>query len=245
MSLYARTAAAYAGYRAEEPRIAAAIHAALEDARSVVNVGAGTGAYEPRDRAVTAVEPEPAMIAARATPAVQASAEALPFADGSFDAAMAVLTVHHWTDWRAGAAELRRVARGPAVVLTWDPAWARALWLVDEYLPELAEVDAHRFPTPEQLLDALGGGELRTVPISHDCRDGFLGAYWRRPHAYLDPAVRASISVFRLLPEADVAVAMRRLEADLETGEWERRNAGLLELDELDIGFRLWIADYD
>jgi len=245
VSLYARTAAAYAGYRAEEPRIAAAIHAALEDARSVVNVGAGTGAYEPRDRAVTAVEPEPAMIAARATPAVQASAEALPFADGSFDAAMAVLTVHHWTDWRAGAAELRRVARGPAVVLTWDPAWARALWLVDEYLPELAEVDAHRFPTPEQLLDALGGGELRTVPISHDCRDGFLGAYWRRPEAYLDPEAQQAISALAMLDPAVRERGLSEMARDLESGAWAARHADLVNRTELDLGYRLVVARHN
>jgi SAM-dependent methyltransferase len=241
-TLYARTAAAYARRRAEDPEIAAAIRGALGAVRTVVNVGAGTGAYEPRDLEVTAVEPEPAMIAARSTPAVRAYAEDLPFADGAFDAAMAVLTVHHWSDWRAGARELRRVARGPVVVLTWDAARTHDLWLVHDYLPELADIDHARFPAPEELLAALGGGEIRPVPISHDCRDGFLGAYWRRPRAYLDPEAQQAISALALL---DRAVRERGLEAlarDLESGTWAERHAELLERTELDLGYRLLIG---
>ena len=184
--MYAATADAYARRRGEDPRIAAAIRAALGDARTVVNVGAGQGAYEPRDLEVTAVEPEPRMIAARATPAVQGVAEALPFADDAFDAAMAVLTIHHWSDWRAGVLELRRVARGPVVVLMWDSDHTHDLWLL-EYLPELDEYDRGLFARPSELLEALGGGSVQTVPISHDCQDGFLGAYWRRPAEYLVP----------------------------------------------------------
>ena len=243
MSLYARTAGAYARFRAEDPGIAAAIHDALGGARTVVNVGAGMGAYEPREREVTSVEPEPAMAGSR--PSVQAYAEALPFADDAFDAAMAVLTVHHWSDWRAGAAELRRVARDRVVVLTFDPAWTRALWLVDEYLPELAEIDLPRFPTPEQLLEALGGGELRTVPISHDCRDGFLGAYWRRPERYLDPGAQQAISALAMLGPAVRERGLNALERDLESGAWLARHADLTDRMALDLGYRLVIARHN
>ena len=238
---YANWADAYARHRAEDPRIAALIHAALGDARTVVNVGAGRGAYEPRDRDVTSVEPEPAMARSRA---VQAYAEALPFEDGAFDAAMAVLTVHHWTDWRAGAAELRRVARDRVVILTFDPGWSRALWLVDEYLPEVAEMEAG-FPTPAQLLEALGGGEIQTVPISHDCRDGFFGAYWRRPHAYLDPDAQQAISALARLDPAIRARGLNALARDLESGAWAERHADLADRMELDLGYRLVIARHN
>ncbi len=242
MSLYARTADAYARHRAEDPRLAAAIHDALGDARTVVNVGAGMGAYEPRDRDVTSVEPEPAMAPSRAS--VQARAEALPFDDDAFDAAMAVLTIHHWTDWRAGAAELRRVARDRVVVFTFDPSWSRALWLVDEYLPELADIEAH-FPTPDQVLEALGGGEIRTVPISHDCRDGFFGAYWRRPQAYLDPDRQQAISALAMLDPAIRERGLTALAHDLESGAWAERHADLTVRTELDLGYRLVIARHN
>jgi SAM-dependent methyltransferase len=236
VTLYADTAAAYARHRREDPRIAAAIRAALGDARTVVNVGAGQGAYEPRDRAVTAVEPEPSMTAAAGRPAVQASAEALPFADDSFDAAMAVLTIHHWPDWRAGVAEMRRVARSRVVILTFDPRLSRRLWLVDEYLPELDEVDDPRFPLPEEL------GEAEVVEIPWDCRDGFQGAYWRRPELYLDPERRRAISSLELLPDAVKARAFGRLREDLDSGAWARRHADLLERESLDLGYRLVLA---
>jgi SAM-dependent methyltransferase len=236
LTLYADTAAAYARYRAEDPRIAAAIHAALGDARTVVNVGAGQGAYEPRDRDVTAVEPEPAMTAAAARRAVQGVAEALPFGDGSFDAAMAVLTIHHWTDWRRGVAEMHRVARDRVVIFTWDPLRTRDLWLVREYLPELGEIDAARFPRPEEL------GEVRVVEIPHDCRDGFQGAYWRRPEMYLDPLAQRAISSLELLPEAVKARGFGALAADLESGAWAERHADLLERESLDLGYRLAVA---
>jgi SAM-dependent methyltransferase len=245
VTLYARTAGAYSRRRAEDPKLAAVIHAALGDARTVVNVGAGQGAYEPRDRAVTAVEPEPAMIAARPTPAVQARAEDLPFADDAFDAAMAVLTIHHWTDWRAGASEMRRVARGPVVVLTWDPRHTRDLWLADEYLPELADLDRSRFPTPEQLLDVLGGGDIQTVPISHDCRDGFLGAYWRRPEAFLDPEVQQAVSALAMLDPAVRERGLTALAEDLESGAWAARHADLANRTALDLGYRLVVGRHN
>jgi SAM-dependent methyltransferase len=219
------------------------IHAALGEARTVLNVGAGQGAYEPRDRSVTAVEPEPAMIAARSTPAVQAFAESLPFADRSFDAAMAVLTIHHWNDWRAGVAEMRRVAR-MSVIFTWDPTCARNLWLVDEYLPEIEPNDAY-IPAPADVLDAMGGGEIATVPISHDCADGFMGAYWRRPDAYLDPGAQQAISGLAKLDPAVRERGLRALAADLESGAWAERHAGLLALPTLDLGYQLLISRHN
>jgi SAM-dependent methyltransferase len=242
--LYDRLGVGYTQVRREDPRIAARIHAALGDAQTVVNVGAGAGNYEPHDREVTAVEPSELMIAQRpahAAPAVRATAEALPFADDSFDAAMAVLSDHHWPDRAAGLREMRRVARRRAVVFQFDLRALLDFWLVREYLTTFRPEGS----TADGLERHLGVTRVETVRIPHDCRDGFLSAYWRRPRAYLDPAVRAGISVFRLLPEGDVADAVARLRADLETGEWERRHADLLELEELDLGYRLWIADYD
>ncbi len=157
---------------------------------------------------------------------------------------MAVLTIHHWTDWRAGAAELRRVARDRVVILTFDPTWCRTLWLVDEYLPEVADIEAH-FPTPAQVLEALGGGEIRTVPISHDCRDGFFGAYWRRPHAYLDPDAQQAISALARLDSAIRERGLSALAHDLESGEWAARHADLADRTELDLGYRLVIARHN
>jgi len=243
---YDERAAAYAAVRRADPRIQAAVRAALGDARSVVNVGAGTGSYEPRDLEVIAVEPSAVMRAQRppeAPAAINARAEALPLADGSADAALAVLTVHHWDDPAAGLAEMLRVARRRVVVLTWDPALAERLWLVRDYLPEAAELDRGRFQPLEQVAAALGGASVEPVPIPHDCSDGFLGAYWRRPERYLDPAVRPGISTFQALAPEVVERALARLAADLAGGEWLRRNAGLLELEELDLGYRLLVAE--
>ena len=232
----------YARLRQTDPRIAARIEAALGPARTVLNVGAGTGSYEPAGRDVTALEPSAEMIAQRpadAAPCVQGSAEALPFADGSFDAAMAVLTVHHWTDQRRGLAELRRVSRGPVVILTYDPAF-RGFWLADDYLPALTALDEAKMPLLSLYSEVLGPVAISPVPIPHDCIDGFLCAYWRRPAAYLDPRLRAAMSSFHLI--GDVAEAMARLEADLATGAWAERHGALLELDELDLGYRLVVA---
>jgi SAM-dependent methyltransferase len=233
----------YTATRQTEPRIAARIWAALGDARTVVNVGAGTGSYEPHDRDVTAVEPSAVMIAQRApdaAPAVQASAEALPFADASFDAAMAVLTLHHWDDWRAGCAELLRVARGRVAVLSWDPSYRRRFWLGPEYFDHLVDPDAEGFPSLAEQAAALDA-EVEVVPVPWDCRDGFFSAFWRRPEAYLDPAVRAGISTLAGR-EPELAEGLRRLRADIESGAWARRHADLLELDELDLGYRLLVG---
>jgi SAM-dependent methyltransferase len=234
----------YSHTRRPDPRIARIVDEALGGARTVVNVGAGTGSYEPAGRDVVAVEPSPTMIRQRASdaaPVVQASAESLPFGDGSFDAALAVLTVHHWSDPARGLRELRRVARDRVVVLTWDPKMADAFWLV-EYLPALRVVDIPRFPQLEQYEEALGTIDVAAVPVPHDCSDGFLCANWRRPSAYLDPVVRANCSAFHLLPEDELRAGLERLEADLVSGAWEERHAELLAREELDCGYRLVTA---
>ena len=232
--------------RRPEPRWETAIRAALGDAESVVNVGAGTGAYEPRDVRVIAVEPSATMRAQRppdAAPAIEGRAEALPLEDDAADAALAVLTVHHWEDQRRGLAELRRVARSRVVVVTWDPAFEGALWLVRDYLPEIAALDHGRFIPLDEVVAALGPARVESLPVPHDCSDGFMGAYWRRPERYLDPAVRPGISTFNLIEAAALERGLARLAADLESGEWRRRYGELLDRDALDLGYRLIVAD--
>jgi SAM-dependent methyltransferase len=229
--------------RGEDPRLRALIHAALGDARTVLNVGAGTGSYEPRDRDVLAVEPSAVMRAQRApdaAPAVEGSAEALPFADASFDATMAVLTDHHWPDRAGGLRELRRVARKRSVLFTFDPAYVDAFWLTRDYIPGFRDLPGM---TIEEIAGHFGATRIEPVPVAHDWEDGFLFAFWRRPEAYLDPVVRANISVFSRLDEAEVADFVARLQADLDSGAWARRNADVLAADELDGGYRLLVAE--
>ena len=237
----------YTATRGTDPRVAAAIWEALGDARTVVNVGAGTGSYEPPDRDVTAVEPSEVMIAQRppdAAPAVQATAEALPFEDDAFDAAMAVLTLHHWSDWRAGVEELRRVARR-VVVFSWDPSFAGRLWVSAEYFPALVDDDVRNFPSLADQAGALRAIRVTAVPIPADCRDGFYGAHWRRPEAYLDPVVRAGISTMARRDPSELADGLARLEDDLRSGAWAERHADLLALEELDLGYRLLVSGED
>ena len=241
---YDRIGGGYSTTRRADPRIEARIHRALGDAGSVVNVGAGAGSYEPRDREVVAVEPSERMIAQRpsgSAPVVRALAEDLPFGDGSFDASMAVLSDHHWGDRARGLREMRRVARMRAVLFTWDQARVDEGWLVRDFLPGFRRLPG--MPLPE-IADHLGATEIQTVAIPADCRDGFLHAYWARPHAYLDPAVRRNISVFARLPAAEVDAAVARLRADLESGAWRARNAEIVGEAQLDLGYRLLIADY-
>jgi SAM-dependent methyltransferase len=172
-------------------------------------------------------------------PVVQASATDLPFRAGAFDAAVAVLTVHHWPDRARGLAELRRVARNRVAILTWDPA-STGFWLVEDYFPTLVATDREIFPSLDELMRILGPIDVSPLPIPHDCVDGFLGAYWRRPHAYLDPAVRGAISTFRKIGDVDTGLA--RLRNDLEDGTWTRRHGHLSTRAELDLGYRLVVA---
>jgi SAM-dependent methyltransferase len=237
---YDRIGAGYALRRRPDPRLADMIGGALGAAESVLNVGAGAGSYEPQGRAVVAVEPAIAMIRQRppfAAPAVQATAEELPFSDASFDAALAVLTIHHWPDWRAGLRELVRVARRRVVLFTWDPR-SESSWLGD-YFPSLIEADRRRFPSLATLQEILGAIEVFPVRIAHDCTDGFMGAYWRRPSAYLDPRVRSAISSLATGGSADCLASLAR---DLRTGAWERMHGGVLKLEEIDLGYRLVVA---
>jgi SAM-dependent methyltransferase len=243
--LYDTIGQGYRRYRRPDPRIAAAIKRALGDAVSVTNVGAGAGSYEPRDRKVVAVEPSLTMIRQRAqgaAPVVRAVASALPFRDACFDAALAILTLHHWSDRAHGLAELARAARRRVVILThtWDPA-ASGFWLVDDYFPEILASDRLIFPTLDELRRALGRLAVFDVPIPRDCSDGFLGAYWARPEAYLDAGVRGAISGFAKL--ADAGPGLARLRADLASGVWERRYGALRTREQLDLGYRLVVAE--
>ena len=243
MALYDDIGHGYARARVPDPRIAAHIVAALGDAHTVINVGAGTGSYEPRDRRVIALDPSPVMLAQRthdAAPAVCGVAEALPFADGMFDAALATLTLHHWRDLAGGIAELRRVARR-AVVFTFDTVFELDQWVVREYLPEMAGQQLFDFPVIEDLV-AMLDATVEIVPIPRDCIDGFTGAYWARPEAYLDPAIRAGMSSMQTLDQALVESRTARLAEDLASGAWDERNGHLRDLDELDLGYRLLVS---
>jgi SAM-dependent methyltransferase len=244
--VYDRIGLDYSEVRRADPRIAAAISAALGDAESVLNAGAGAGSYEPCDRAVTAVEPSAAMIAQRpagAAPVVQGTAEDLPFDEDDFDAAMAVLTIHHWADLRAGLAELRRVARRRIVLLTIEAEVLRDLWLTSDYFPAIYRVDAARMPSLEHLARLLPGAQASIVPVPRDCQDGFGLALWGRPEAVLDPVVRRGSSVWHELAPAELQEGADRLRADLEDGTWEKRYGSLREERELDVGLRLVCAE--
>lgn len=236
----------YADYRRADPRIAAAVHTALGNARTVVNVGAGTGSYEPTDRPVIPVEPSTAMAIQRSPalpPAVLGVAESLPLADGTVDAAMAILTVHHWADIRRGLAELVRVARRRIVLLTIDPEAEADMWLFREYIPEVLAQDRRDFPSLEQLSAALGPTRVVDVPVPRDCTDGFLLAFWSRPEAVLDPGARAATSGFARMDDAREAAAVARLRRDLESGAWDRAHGHLRTLPALDVGLRLTVTE--
>lgn len=231
----------YAELRRPDPRVAKVIGAAPGSARTVLNAGAGTGSCEPAGRTLTAVEPSRAMIEERgraAAPAVQASAGDLPFEDQSFDASMAVLTIHHRPDKAAGLHETRRATRGRIVLLTFDPAHRPR---PTDRLPELAALDERRTPAMADRERWLGPAQVTPVPVPHDRTDGFLYAYWRRPRAYLDPYIRSGSSAFWAVGGAEAG--SQNLRRDLETGAWERCYGDLLALDEYDAGYRLVVAD--
>jgi SAM-dependent methyltransferase len=241
---YDRIGTTYADTRRPDPRIAAQIAAALGDAATVVSVGAGAGSYE-NNRTVVAVEPSLTMIRQRTTdaaPAVRAVAEALPFPDDSFAAALASLTIHHWSDWRRGLDEMCRVARR-CVVFTYEPQHLEDFWLTADYFPQITELDYGRFPTIEQFSEHLGDCTVDPVPVPEDCVDGFLAAFWRRPKMYLDAGIRAGMSGFHELAPDVIAHGIQRLSDDLRSGAWDERYGHLRGLTELDIGYRLVISD--
>lgn len=245
MTLYDSIGRHYARFRRPDPRIAAAIEAALGDAASVVNIGAGAGSYEPADRTVLAIEPSDVMIRQRpptAAPCLQGSAEALPVETGSVDAAMAILSVHHWTDVERGLGEMARVARKRAVLLTWIPD-TEPFWLTEDYVPEILVNDRRIFPSAAALAALLertiGPVHMIPVPLPHDCTDTYR-AYWRRPEFYLDDDIRGAMSAFAAI---DAGAGLAKLRNDLSSGRWAERNRHLLGLDTLDVGYRIVCCD--
>ena len=232
----------YARTRREDPRIASQIQDALGTARTVANVGAGTGNYEPADRLMIAVEPSAAMMRqriGRSHLVVRSHAEQLPFPDRSFDAALAILTIHHWADVAAGLREMARIAE---VVLYFEPLRTHDFWAL-EYFPEALDLPTERDPPGEALLRGLLDlREIQTVPVPHDCTDGFGASFWRRPTAYLDPDVHAGMSWLALLPAAARRRGTDKLAADLASGKWDERHGYLRELKEYDGGYRLAIG---
>lgn len=235
----------YARQRRADPRFAARIEAALGDARTVINVGAGAGSYEPRDRWLLAVEPSATMRAQRppeAAPCLAAAAESLPLDGDSVDAAMACVTIHHWRDRAAGLAELRRVARGPVVIFTFDLddliGWQR------DYFKEAVAIEQPRFGTVEEVVSELGGAvRVERIPTPADCTDGFFEAFWNRPEQLLDPTVRASQSIWELVePEVEEAI-FKRLAADLESGKWDEEHGALREMESYEGSLRLIISE--
>jgi SAM-dependent methyltransferase len=245
MALYDSLGSSYSATRRADPRIAAHINRALAGCESVVNIGAGTGSYEPAET-VVAIEPSQVMIGqrpARTARAVRAVAERLPLRDNCADAALAVLTVHHWTDLAAGIAEMRRIARRRLVILSWDAdVFGEKFWLVSDYLPEAGAADAALAVPVDRLASLLDDAVVTPVPVPHDCADGFAAAFWRRPDAYLDPVVQAGMSLFTKTGTTMVQAGLTRLTADLQSGRWQREHTGLLELAELDLGYRLITA---
>jgi SAM-dependent methyltransferase len=242
---YDRTGQTYSRTRRPDPRIAAVIDEALRGAATVANIGAGTGSYEPA-RTVISVEPSRVMIAQRpprCAPAVQAVAEHLPIRSNAVDAALAVLTVHHWSALDHGVAEMLRIARRRVVIFTWDHTVFRRFWLLREYLPAAAQTDADLAVPITKLTSLLGDPTIVPVPVPHDCVDGFGGAYWRRPHAYLDQTVQAGMSLISMTPKPALREGLSRLRADLASGEWDRRHQDLLDSPQLDLGYRLLSAE--
>jgi SAM-dependent methyltransferase len=228
----------YAQLRKPDQRIAAMIEGKIGDARTIINVGAGTGSYEPKGRNVVAVEPSKVMIDQRpvdSAPVTQASAEDLPFQDKCFDVSLAILTVHHWTDLSKGLSEMKRVSE-KQIIFTWDPSHA-GFWLTQFYFPEILEIDKTCFPSFNYLEGILGPLEIETVAIPKDCTDGFGSAYWSRPEAYLSEEVRRSISTFNKLK--DVHKGLKKLEDDLKTGRWDQQFGHLREMESLDLGLNI------
>lgn len=236
----------YSQKRQEDPTIRDRIHAALGHARTVVNVGAGAGSYEPRDCHVIAIEPSDVMAAQRPpelAPAIRASAGDLPLRDKSVDAAMAILSLHHWDDWKKGLSELRRVARGPVILLTYDAEVSNRMWLMADYAPEIAALDRQIFPDPEHLGQWLGRPfTIEVVNLPRDCKDWMLGAFWAHPERVLDPTARAATSGFARMPPQAVDRLVSELSRDLQSGIWDHRHGYLRNLNTYDAGLRLVIA---
>ena len=238
---YDRIGVGYGSYRLPDPRLSTAILEALGPG-TILNVGAGAGSYEPSDRPVVALEPSWVMLAQHSgRRRVQGAAEELPFADGAFDVAMAILTVHHWKNLNAGLSELRRVAERQ-VIFTWDPDFERKLWITTDYVPAIDALETSRFTPLDDLVDGLDAHTVAPFEIPHDFTDGFQAAFWRRPEMYLDPDVRAASSTFASLPPELVEPGIEQLRTDLETGKWNETYRELLTLDRMDLGHRIVVA---
>ncbi len=248
-AVYDEIGEGYATNRSADSRWERQIHDALGPAQTVLNVGAGSGSYEPPQPHVVALEPSTKMIRQRVVgghPVVRGEAEHLPFPDQTFDAAMAVLTTHHWSDPVRGLSELCRVSRR-RVIVTWDPDWfASRFWLIRDYLPDVGAME-RKLATLSLVTEVLSqhGSQVSVRPLTvpADCTDGFFGCYWKRPRAYLDAEIRASISGLALLDQDLVSGVFKKLEADLASGAWQRANAELAERSEADLGYRLVISE--
>jgi SAM-dependent methyltransferase len=243
---YDRMGIGYSAVRRPEPRIMAQLEAALGDAASVLNVGAGTGSYEPAGREVTALEPSRTMIEQRpadAAPVVEGVAEHLPFADDSFDAAMAIITVHHWDDARAGLAEMVRVARRRVLIVTFTPTPPTELWMARDYFPRILDFHARVMLPIDELTAMLPAASVEPVPIPSRCTDGFWLAIWDRPEMHLDPDVRRASSSWHHMAQDEIESGLARLSADLESGRWDERNGRLRTQAELDVGLRLLTSE--
>ncbi len=248
MARYDTIGHGYSRTRREDPRFRDRIHAALGDARTVVNVGAGSGGYEPRDRHVVAIEPSDVMAAQRPpdlAPAIRASAGCIPLRDDSVDAAMAILSVHHWDQEReTGVRELRRVARDAVVILTFDGSISGAMWLMADYLPEVVALDLQIFPSPSLLAEWLGGDvRIEKVPVPSDTPDWMLASFWAHPERVLDAGARAATSGFARMPDAVVQRVAFEVSRDLASGSWDDRYGHLRALEALDVGLRLIVAN--
>ncbi len=245
-TIYDSIGQTYAVGRRTDPKIANTLHEFLKGADSVLNIGAGTGSYEPEGVELVAVEPSLTMIEQRsdkAAPVIKATAESLPFENNTFSHSMTVLSMHHWTDRASAFAEIKRVTRDRFVALSWySPALEETYWLYRDYLTEVPELNRSIFPTVSELREHFVEVQEHVLPIPHDCKDGFDGAYWRRPEAFLDPAVRANMSVFSKIK--NIEPILKRLEDDLKSGKWHQDNADILDLKVLDVGYRVFVADF-
>ena len=247
-AIYDRIGVGYGAHRRGDPRIAARIEKALGDARTIVNVGAGAGSYEPGDREVTAVEPSAGMISQRpagTAPVVQASAESLPFRDDSFDAAMGVLTAHHWADLSAGLNEMQRVARRRIVMVAFDPEALEDLWITADYFPAMLELKRPSGAGSRELAALLPAAATSPLPVPHDCEDHFFAALWARPELLFDDGIVRPMWVWQGISEEARQAGRKRLASDLESGAWEQRYGHLRQEPELDVGLRLVISELD
>lgn len=239
---YDQVAEAYQRYRKPDPRIAERIQFHTEGAQKVLNIGAGTGSYEPEDCDMVAVEPSSEMISQRKNAKVElvrGVAEDLPFKDNAFDISMGILTIHHWADIESGLKEMVRVTRNRIILYTWI-GYGKDFWL-ENYIPEISGVDLALFPTLNELNRILEGISVETIEVPYDCSDGFMCAYWRRPEAYLNPEARKAISTFSRLP--NIQDRLDRLEYDINSGAWRKKHGNLLDKESLDLGYRLVISE--